>query len=77
MSKKISFSEFQPLWVEYSVEVEISDNDYESLENKEIELSDIVDKYEVEYIETRITGYCVDTAETEYESYELKTDSDK
>ncbi|MDA7817061.1 hypothetical protein N9A28_02605 [Sulfurimonas sp.] len=49
MNKKIIFEEFTFVLHRYPVEVEISNEDCELLENKTISLSDIVEKYSVEY----------------------------
>lgn len=49
MSKKISFDEYSFVLHRYPLEVKISDEDYKLLENKEIDLGDIIGKYQVEY----------------------------
>ena len=49
MSKKIGFDEFTFVLHRYPLKVEISNEDYKLLETKEIDLGDIISKYNVEY----------------------------
>lgn len=49
MSITINFLENQPTWVQYEGEIEVSKKDYKKFQNGEIELRDLIHKYEVEY----------------------------
>nr|WP_321267762.1 hypothetical protein [uncultured Sulfurimonas sp.] len=64
MSKKIGFDEFTFVLHRYPLEVEISNEDYKLLENKDITLEDIIDKYDVEY-----DGYSEQLDDCEIEDY--------
>lgn len=49
MSITINFLENQPTWVQYDGEIEITEEDYKKYQEGQIELEDLIEKYEVEY----------------------------
>lgn len=49
MSKRIGFYEYTFILHRYSIEVDISDEDYDFLKNKQDYLEEIIDKYDIEY----------------------------
>ena len=70
MGKRIGFNEYQAVWMEYSVVTEISNEDYALLEKKEMTLSDIVDKYDIEYEGSSENTDCsVNDIDSEYENW--------
>lgn len=71
--KKITFTECQAVWISYDVELEISNEDYELLQNDELDLLDIIDEYDVDYGEPTFNDM-VHGTETEFEDLEFLDD---
>ncbi len=77
MGKRIEFTEYQAVWMENRASAEISNEDYELLEKEEITLSDITEKYDLEYGDSDLTECMVDGKDTEYEDWYEDEDEDE
>lgn len=67
MSVTINFLENQPIWIQYDGEIEITEEDYKKYQEGEIELEDLIEKYDVEYGGEEKILDSIDGIEWEYE----------